>query len=151
MVNVTDLSTQFASQQTSVLDLDGPVHALLELPTNWPSFRVMLDPQKSSPVEGICLKVRGGSLDIAGQSLTDVSLWSDTAPSQVDVGISWTGRTRSLRLWNAWRVKGVTFAWMGNAGFRVHEDRSGNLTLSCSDGIGDICFEDLTARVAPGH
>lgn len=144
-----DLATLFAEQQTNRIDWDGPLYSLYELPTQTSALTIRFVSAKLEPVQGLRLKIRGGVFDVEGTATDDMVLWQDTAPTEVPVGIRWNAKgTRSLRIWNAWRVNDVTQAWLGNAGMRVTPGDSGVLVFRCSDGEDEPDFDDLVAEVA---
>jgi len=104
------------------------------------------DPNPARP-QGLRLEVRGGTLEIAGNDLTDVVLWSDSAPKSVRATVKATRGSVNLRLWNCWRdPAGSVQAWIGNAGILVSETTTG-IVLRCSDGFDDVTFGDLVAAV----
>lgn len=147
----TDLATIFAEQQTNRIDwCGGPLYSLYELPTDSSEMRIRFVAFRACPPQGLRLRVRGGSLDIDGETADDIVLWTETAPVEVRASITWKSRgARSLRMWNVWRMGEVTQAWLGNAGMRVTTN-NGTLLLRCSDGEGEPDFEDLIAVVAMG-
>jgi len=85
---------------------------------------------------------------VNGQSLREILLWEDTAPSVVEIQMQWEmSAKRSLRVWNCWERNGVINAWVGNAGMRVEAGPDGITILRCSDGEGEPNFGDLVARL----
>lgn len=93
-----------------------------------------------SPVQGICVKIHGESLEIGGRKYFDVILWRDTAPDEVVVVCKGSGE---LRMWNSWRDKhGVQQAWIGNAGMRIQKHSEDRLTVECNS-RPEVTFEDL--------
>jgi len=144
-----DLASLFAEQQTNQIDWEGPLYSLYELPTDTAEMTIRFVAATAHPAQGLRLKVRGGTFEIDSTTADDVVLWQDTAPNEVRVLIKWKPKgSRSLRIWNAWRVKEVTQAWLGNAGMRVTASEDGSLVFHCSDGEGDPDFDDLVAEVA---
>lgn len=143
-----DLSSLFAEQQTNQIDWDGPLYSLYELPSEASALTIRFLSAKTQPPQGLRLKVRGGAFEVESTAADDLILWQDTAPEEVPVRITWKPKgTRSLRVWNAWRVNDVTQAWLGNAGMRVTAGEDGVFQLRCSDGEGDPNFGDLVAEV----
>lgn len=105
-----------------------------------------------SPARDQALRIRadGGLLEVNGQALEDVVLWSDSTPELVVVGFQPAGDKMSLRIWNAWRdPAGTMQAWIGNAGILV-EHHHGSTVLRCSDGFDDPTFDDLVATLTLG-
>lgn len=144
---MTHLSAMFAEQQTSVIDWDGALYSLYELPTEVSNLNVAFECASTTFRQALRLKVRGGELNSNGVAATDLVLWQDTSPALIEVRVRWTGKSRSLRIWNAWDHNGTMHAWVGNAGMRVEQLDPQTLLLRCSDGNGEPSFEDLVARV----
>lgn len=124
------------------------VHSMYELPDlpNGTIVRIEFgDPNPARP-EGLRLKIRGGSLLIEGRELNDVVLWSDSSPQLVTATVRGS-MSGTLRLWNCWRDPADTMqAWIGNAGMLVEPIADG-FVLRCSDGFGEISFDDLVAKI----
>lgn len=143
-----DLSSLFAEQRTNQIDWDGPLYSLYELPSDGAKLAVRFKSAISTPPQGLRLKIRGGVFEANGVVTDDLTLWQDTAPPDVAVLLRWKSkRGRSLRVWNAWRVKDVTQAWLGNAAMRVAVGRNGLFKFSCSDGVGPPDFSDLVVEI----
>ncbi len=143
-----NLSEIFAEQQTNQIDLDGPLYSLFELPNDASELTIRFVSVRSRLPQGLRLRARGGAMTVGSTTTDDLVLWTDTAPDTVQVKVAWKSRGgRSLRVWNAWRVKGVTQAWLGNAGMRVSVGEGRVFQLRCSDGEGDPDFQDLVAEV----
>lgn len=143
-----DLSSLFAEQQTNQIDWDGPLYSLYELPSDTSELTIRFLSARSQPPQGLRFKVRGGTFEVESTTADDLIIWQDTAPAEVPIRIAWKPKgTRSLRIWNAWRVNDVTQAWLGNAGMRVTAMADGVIELRCSDGEGDPDFDDLVAEV----
>ena len=125
------------------------VHSMYELPavTAGTMFRITFDDQNPARPEGLRVKVRGGTIRIAGQDLDDAVLWSDSAPRLVEAHVQSNSDSVNVRFWNCWRDTADTVhAWIGNAGMIVDEMESG-FRLRCSDGLGEATFDDLVALV----
>ncbi|WP_434966466.1 hypothetical protein [Janibacter indicus] len=145
---MTDLSAVFASQRASQIDWNGPLYSMFDLPIEVTRVSVAFQSVDSAFRQGLRLKIRGGRLEIDGVEATDLALWHDTAPNQVEVKVHWKGKgPRSLRMWNSWEHNGVAHAWLGNAGMRVDEVESGRFLLRCSDGEGEPEFDNLILGV----
>jgi len=94
------------------------------------------------PVQGIRMKLQGGSLILGDTELKDVVLWRDTAPDE-SVFVCRSKRATELRIWNCWRdERGVTQAWIGNAGMRTTEFAAGIIAVECNS-RPEITFRDL--------
>jgi hypothetical protein len=84
-----DLSSRFAAQQTNQIDWDGPLYSLYELPTDASELRIRFLSAKAPPPQGLRLKVRGGTFEVASRAAGDLVLWQDTAPDEVLIRITW--------------------------------------------------------------
>jgi hypothetical protein len=95
------------------------------------------------------VKARGGDLEVNGQRMPEVVLWTDTAPPEVTLTVHRTGRQPLLvRMWNTWvDDMAVEQAWVGNAGIVVDETGDG-VVLHCSNGYDDPSFDDLVVAVS---
>ena len=113
------------------------------------ALRIEFSDPSPARVQGLRLKARGGVLEVDGQLLDDVVLWSDSAPSSVEaLGHPREGDAVLVRVWNVWRDSAGTMqAWIGNAGMLVDEEPGGAILLRCSDGFDDPSFDDLTAEL----
>lgn len=96
-----------------------------------------------SPVQGIRLKLQGGSLAIDGVKFADVVLWRDTAPHESVIVCNASRSTGELRVWNCWRDdRGVMQAWVGNSGMVVEERDARALRVLCNC-RSEVTFADL--------
>jgi hypothetical protein len=123
------------------------VHALFEHPLSGPEIgQVELRSNQPRP-EGVCVTIVKGSLLINGQQLPEAVLWADTAPACVTVVCQPKGASAVLRVWNTWKdEQGTQHAWIGNAGMLV-EIAGECVILRCSDGMGDVDFDDLIVSI----
>jgi hypothetical protein len=154
MDNAETLARRFADAQRQTVMWEGlPVYALYELPILAETFSVEFVSAKSHPVQGVRLKVRGGMLRVNEMLADDVLLWRDSAPDLVSIRVQRRGRgTPTLRVWNIWRGGlDVVQAWLGNSGMRVEIGAENSLIqLRCSDGVGQVTFDDLVVRLKLG-
>lgn len=149
---MTDLSDQFAEQRSNIIQLDGsPTYGLFEFDEIPLHMELTFIAAKTSPVQGIRLRMTGGNLEVNGEQSSEVVLWEDTAPKVVNVDVRADDRARNttLKLWNVWRGgMDVTQAWLGNAAIQVDGDpSSGSFRFRCSDGQGEPNFDDLVVQV----
>jgi hypothetical protein len=141
------LADRFKAARGAPIEVDGELvemmHELssIETPTE---LRVEMVTSSSRP-QGLRLKARDGDIALDEQVLDDVVLWSDTAPPLVIAELRpSTDKAMSLRVWNVWRDDAGTMqAWIGDAGLVAGDERSGTLTLRCSDGFDAPDFADL--------
>lgn len=146
------LSEMFASAQAPCINWEGePAYAIYELTPAPGGLVVEFLAAAESPVQGLTVKASGGALEINGVEASEMLLWHDTAPAKVSVRVKpQQGKRVTLKIWNIWRGTlggtGITQAWLGNAGMRIHREGK-ELLLRCSDGEGPIDFSDPEARV----
>jgi hypothetical protein len=99
--------------------------------------------------QSLALSCKGGRLEVNGQDLKEIGLWSDTVPALVVAVARPASRKRplSVQLWNEWRDEdGVVQAWIGNAGMIIEEEED-HMILRCSNGEGEATFDDLVVEV----
>ncbi|MBN3933221.1 hypothetical protein IQ279_27075 [Streptomyces verrucosisporus] len=95
---------------------------------------------KCEPVQGICLEVKGGELEVNGVRHSGIVLWMDSAPREVDFRVTGRGEA-GLSVWNCWRGRfGEREAWLGSAGLVCETRGRGRYKFSCSDGPGVMEF-----------
>lgn len=109
---------------------------------------VTLAAGRADPVQGLCLTLKGGKLQVGDSVASDIVLWADTAPPTTTVKILRVkGAAGELCVWNCWRGRhGSTDAWLGDAGMVVVENAA-NVELHCSDGHPSFVKTDLVARL----
>ncbi|WP_433161678.1 hypothetical protein [Kribbella sp. CA-247076] len=95
------------------------------------------------PVQGICVEIDDGQLELNGAMNAGMVLWMDVAPPEMNIRAG--GASDSiLRVWNCWRGKfGQRDAWIGNAGMLVDAQADGIYRFRCSDGPGAPDFTAL--------
>jgi hypothetical protein len=138
------LGERFRRSSSAQLEVNGrTVHALFERRLGGPEV-VRLELRSSRPrPEGVCLKIVGGNLLINEQRLREAVLWTETAPGCVRIVCQPKETGAVLKVWNTWKdEQGTQHAWIGNAGM-LAESTADGVILRCSDGIGDVDFEDL--------
>jgi hypothetical protein len=109
------------------------------------SARLVFRSKNDEPVQGIRLKFVGGKLRVAGETSSQLVLWGDTAPPEVDIEILRGAKLAPvLRVWNCWRGKRSEIeAWVGNSGLVCVEREPGSYHFECSDGAGEPSFDAL--------
>jgi hypothetical protein len=136
---------EFARTQGKPIDVGGrSVVAMLRHQVHaGDRVRVVWRRSVDAPIQGIRIKLQGGTLTIDGKELADVVLWHDTAPRE-SVIVCNAKQSAELRVWNCWRDdRGVMQAWVGNAGMRVEKVADDKLTAECNS-RPEVTFEDLT-------
>ena len=140
-------SEQFAQSQGKPIECDGQVvHAIyrheaktgLKLRLRWVSG-------VDSPAQGVSISVKGGLLEVADTKAKDIVLWRDTAPSEVTIKCSGRG-VREILVWNCWRDdRGITRAWIGNAGMQLDDTGANTVRARCNSRsvvtFGDLVFD----------
>lgn len=145
------LSELFGVAESRSVQWEGlTVYSLLELPalSSFHMLRVEFQRVSTDRREGLRIKVRGGELGFADLDTQDAVLWADTAPPESAVLIKpeGKGKVAVVRAWNVWETDGVMSSWIGNAGMLVESDGN-DFTLRCSDGHGEVTFDDLVVRL----
>lgn len=104
---------------------------------------------KADPVQGVCLELAAGQLDLSGVKHAGMVLWADVAPKQVTLSVEHSGST-VLKVWNCWRGKfGERASWLVNAGL-ICEVQDEQLRFRCSDGPGPVDFAALVFDLVVG-
>jgi hypothetical protein len=112
-----------------------------------------------SPRQGISISIKGGWISVAGTKAKDVVLWRDTAPQEVTIECTGNG-VREILIWNCWSDdRGVTHAWVGNAGMQWEEVERGRVRVMCNsrslvtfrDLVFDLVSEDAEVREEEGR
>ncbi len=144
------LADQFAAAQSRTIEWNGLlVHSMYESEGLTEPHTLQIDVLSvvSAPRQALMLEVSGGVLGFPGELLAGGKLWVDTSPKSTRVLVKPKGnRGARLRIWNAWDAGGVTQFWIGNAGILI-ENAVGGVTLHCSDGNGEVTFDDLVVRI----
>lgn len=98
----------------------------------------------------ISLDKRKGYIEVNDQKLNSPVFWRDTAPSSFVFKCFPKKNVGQLNIWNIWQYTDQderVDAWIGNAGIIVHQEDQGASLFRCSNGTGDIDFDDLVFRV----
>lgn len=146
-----DISELFAEQQTNFIEWNGlRLFGLLQFDVMPSRLQINFISSISVPVQGLQIRMRGGTVLVNGIESDGVVLWRDSAPGSVEVEVRPRSESKSsLKIWNVWRgCLDVTQAWLGNAAMQIEGDtKSGRILLRCSDGHGEPNFDDLVAEV----
>lgn len=91
-------------------------------------------------------------LGVAGQEFRGFTLWTDTAPREVDVTFLAKRACGEVFLTNVWELPGyeqVRFSGVNAAAMSVTEIQPDEWLLECNDGYGleEPTFQDLVVRV----
>lgn len=139
------LQEMFEEDEADAIDWQGQiVRSVIRFPVE-DDTRIRLRRLGSSRdrAQALKLSINSGNLVVpeSGFSHQSLSIWSHTAPDEVELRIEGR-RATQLDVWNAWSLDGVDNSWLGNAGIVIH-DHAGGHTLQCSDGVGEPDFADL--------
>ncbi|MBL0386937.1 hypothetical protein JJB07_09750 [Tumebacillus sp. ITR2] len=81
------------------------------------------------------------------QQIHSLVIWFDTAPPSFSVVCFPYKGEDTISMWNVWQHhsqrESDCNAWVGNAGMRVEEQPDHTLVFSCSDGAGEIDFDNF--------
>ncbi len=103
----------------------------------------------TDPVQRIVLGLQGGELELLDQRAKLLGVWRDTAPDRFGVRAIPASQdaVAELVVWNEWRLRnGSVLAHLGNAGIVTTETET-SVELRCSDGEGEVDFDDLVVRL----
>jgi len=98
----------------------------------------------------VSIDQRKGYIDVNGQKVTAPLFWNDTAPTIFSFRCFPKKTKGIMNIWNVWKnfkYKENTDAWIGNAGMYVERIDVATITFHCSNGIGDVNFEDLVFKM----
>ena len=141
------LASAFAKGGSRKVKYEGrTVHAYMRLPVAEGS-RLTITRLRSSRTRAQALKIAAdrGELRANGVVVPTVAIWSHSAPETAVVEVVGR-RSKSVDIWNGWSFEGVDSSWLGNAGMLVESSGSSHV-LRCSDGLGDVSFDDLVVRI----
>lgn len=114
------------------------------------SLRIERMTHSEARPQALRLRLESGGLEIQGQRLDDVVLWSDTSPSELIAAVrrDHDGVPMVIRVWNAWRDNmGAMQAWIGHSGMVVEQLSDRTTEFRCSDGFEALTFDDLVIRL----
>ena len=101
------------------------------------------------PVQGLAVGMRGGILELLGHGSEFKGVWRDTAPDEFELVARPPSAGGEFVAWNEWRLpNGSTLARLGNAGMAVEQEDKFGVRLCCSDGEGDVNFENLVVDLS---
>jgi hypothetical protein len=101
------------------------------------------------PVQGIGIKCKSCQIEVAGERLSHIGLWRDTAPPEVLLRVATAGSGATITFFNQWRDEkhGTTMYHLNNAAMQIEKESSNVFLVRCSDGWGPIDLSDLEFRV----
>jgi hypothetical protein len=101
---------------------------------------------------GLSIDKRQGDIqvfEVDNEKIKHPVFWTDTAPRIVKIKCFPKKQDGYLHIWNIWRHSddGGADAWIGNAGLYEELQEDGSLLFHCSNGVGDVDFNDLIFKV----
>lgn len=107
----------------------------------------------STPVQGLGLTAERCQLRVVSITSSNVVLWTDTAPRDVEIRVVKAKPGARLGLMNQWRDAkyGTTLMGINNAAMEFQPQSDGSVVLRCSDGWGEPDFNDLVVRLRVGR
>jgi len=100
---------------------------------------------QSEVKQGVQIKLDKGIIEVNGQETSNIVLWEDTCPSEISLRCT-PKKSAKLKIWNVWEVEGIVQAWVGNSGIITLID-NGKMRMNCSDGVGEIDFNNMVLEV----
>lgn len=94
---------------------------------------------------GMTFRIRKGKIQLAGQTLERFRVWAETSPEVVNMTIN-ARKGCQINVWNVWLARGVTEAWIGQAGMKV-ATRNGITKIECSGGLPKPDFGSLVIEL----
>lgn len=98
----------------------------------------------------ISIDQRKGYIEVDGQKLTIPVFWTNTAPRRFSFKCFPKKTNGIMNIWNVWKnveYKENIDAWVGNAGLYVERTDDESMIFHCSNGAGNINFEDLVFKM----
>lgn len=98
----------------------------------------------------VSIDQRKGHIEVNGEKLTNPVFWTNTAPRTFSFRCFPKKTEGIMNVWNVWKnveYKENIDAWVGSAGLYVERIDDESIILHCSNGIGDISFEDLVFKM----
>lgn len=122
------------------------VHSLLQLQVKEGDMVTVTRISSSKTrAQAIKIAVDKGDLRANGVLVPTAAIWTHTSPEHAHLEVVGR-RARAIDVWNSWSSDGVDSAWLGNAGMVV-ESQGQVHTLRCSDGLGEVTFDDLVVAL----
>lgn len=148
------LSAMFIEHKGKPLNIDGNQVVMshkVEVVKNQ-EVRIELISWKSEYRQGIevSLDTRKGMVEVNGEKLSDPIFWTDSAPRCFAFKChprKAIGHLNILNIWQHRDSEGRIDAWVGNAGIIIHQEEEGSFLFSCSNGIGEVHFDDIVFRI----
>ncbi len=148
---MTSLARAFGSGGSRKIKWQGQiVHAVYQLAVKTGDVIELTRLNASTArAQALNLAVDKGTLRANGVLMETAAVWTHTSPETAPLEVV-DRKARTVDIWNAWSFDGVESAWLGSAGMVVDENGD-ELTLRCSDGLGDATFDDLVVKVVITH
>ncbi|WIE68592.1 hypothetical protein [Curtobacterium sp. MCLR17_054] len=146
------MEERFRQAGAASIDLRGTtVWAILDLPPGIARGRIVFEGARGDRDQGMALDAKGSTVTINHLSGRGFRLWTDTAPPVIEFAVDDPSRLERMRVWNVWRSPyGSEDAWTGNFGMIVEQEVDA-MVVRCSNGLGDVDFEDFRFRIEFSH
>ena len=98
----------------------------------------------------VSIDQREGYIEVNGRKLTAPTFWTSTAPRMFSFRCFPKKTEGIMNIWNVWEnveYKENIDAWVGNAGLYIEKIDDESIVLHCSNGVGDVNFEDLVLKI----
>jgi hypothetical protein len=147
----TKLQDLFQAARGRSIEWNGhTVHGMFEIAPIDPRTVITVDFLRHSAErpQVMVVKTYGARLKLGGRLAQTWNLWADGAPRRRELSVVPDGAGAvSLQFWNGFEDRHATMhAWTGNSGMLVTEVAENVFRADCSDGWGDVVFEDLVVQ-----
>ena len=150
-----DFTPAFKESKGAPIQYDGrTLHSSLQLQVSaGDRLDIFLERFVARPIQGLAISSvnKGHKLSIASSKHHSFVLWTDTAPSHIELTAPVNVRKPvQLIIYNVWRDEkyGTTMYALNAAAMIVEQPRADEWTIACSDGWGvEPDFGDLVVRL----
>lgn len=146
--DMKNLAERFIESKGQPIDLEGEtivaIHRMELAPGEY-SLRLRRISANEDREPGLAFRVKGGSVLVADQRLEKFNIWAKTSPQDFSMTIV-ARRSCQLSLWNIWSARGVTEAWIGQAGMKI-TTQDGTSVVECSGGSSKPDFTALVIEL----
>jgi hypothetical protein len=147
------LIDKFLRARTSPIEFEGSLayasYGFLSIP-NGSRLVVRRLSSRGDREQGLHVSCKDGKVAIAESVERHIILWEKSAPDVATLEVRARSKSGEVDVfvWNAWQEgSGPARSSLGNAAMRVSGGDEGEVLLHCSDGEGDVSFDDLVVGV----
>jgi len=143
------LSEKFQDSMGSSIEIDGKTTSPIYLAEVFEDSQILLKwvGTDSNVKQGIRLKIESGLIHVNNLESPAITLWEDTCPNEISILLK-PQSPSILKIWNVWSIDGLEQAWVGNAGLTVKNENDDTVCLFCSDGLGEVDFNNLIFKIS---